>query len=206
MGVITIDASQVTNALKAIEQSATVTPQILAATLDAAVRQRMVILKANTPYSARVDPRYPVHLRDSYHYRVLGKDAREIYISPISSAWKFIYVTEGTSPHTILPNAKQAVYGLGLEHPYAYVRHPGTRPNPFHEQSEQQYTSSGMDDKINTVMANGIVNMLADTINAANMGGTSGGGGVGMGGLLSSMLGLVALLGTLTAMGGAVIA
>jgi len=208
MGVITIDASQVTNALNAIAKSGEVTPQVLAATIEAAARQRMAVLKANTPYQERVDPRYPTHLRDSYHMRMVGKDAREIYISPISSAFKFIYITEGTSPHTILPNAKKALYWPGLERPVAYVRHPGTRPNLFHEKSEQQYASSGMDDKINSITANGIANMITDTINAANSGGASptGAGGLGMGGIVSSMLGLVALLTMLGSIGSAVIA
>jgi len=208
MAFITIDASQVTKALAVIQKSGEVTPQILAATLDAAARQRITLLKANTPYQERVDPRYPIHLRDSYHYRNTKNDTREIYIAPLGSAFKFMYVTEGTAPHTILPNAKKALYWPGLERPVAYARHPGTRPNPFHEKSEQQYASSGVDDRTSAAVANGIVDMITDTINAANAGGPSstGMGGLGVSSVISSMLGLAALLSMLAGMGGAVLA
>jgi hypothetical protein len=201
MAWLTIDASQVTKALKVIEQSAEVTPQILAATLDAATRQRIALLRANTPYQERVDPRYPVHMRDSYHYRGIG-DTRQIYIEPLGSAFKFMYITEGTSAHTILPNAKKALYWPGLERPVAYARHPGTRPNPFHERSEQQYSNSGIDDMISTTTANGIVGVITDTINANN----ASMGSFGVSGILSSMLGLAALLSMLAGIGSAALA
>lgn len=207
MPLFTVDASQVTNALKVIEQSGQVTPQILKATLDAATRQRIAVLKANTPYGERVDPRYPVRLRDSYHYRSLGA-TREIYIAPLGSAFKFMYVTEGTAPHTILPNTKKSLYWPGLAHPVAYARHPGTRPNPFHERAAQQYSNSGMDERIGTMTANGIANMITSTINTSNAGSVAptGMGSLGIGsGIVSSLLGLAALLSLLGSVGGAVV-
>ena len=203
MAFITIDASQVTNALRVIEQSAQATPAVLSGVLDAAARQRIALLKANTPYQARVDPRYPTHLRDSYHYRSSGL-TREIYISPLGSAFKYMYVTEGTAAHSILPNAKRALYWPGIQggRPVASVYHPGTRANPFNERAEQQYTNGGAEAQTETAVANGYAEMITNSINAGA--GDMGGGMLsGMGGAL---LGLAALLSMLAGLGGAALA
>lgn len=206
MGVITIDASQVKNALKVIEQSADVTPALLAGLLDATTRQRMAILKANTPYQERTDPRYPTHLRDSYHMRAIGKDAREVYIAPISSAYKFLYVTEGTKSHNIFPNMQKALYWPGIQggRPVAAVYNHITKANPFHERADQQYYSSGIDAKLTSATANGIADLITNNINSRNSGNPAN--PVGLGGIATSMLGLVALLSTLISLGGAALA
>lgn len=41
------------------------------------------------------------------------------------------YVHEGTSPHTIVPVNKAALWWPGAPHPVKKVNHPGTEGNPF---------------------------------------------------------------------------
>lgn len=42
-----------------------------------------------------------------------------------------LYVHEGTSPYTIRPKSKQALFWKGAAHPVAKVNHPGIKANPF---------------------------------------------------------------------------
>lgn len=42
-----------------------------------------------------------------------------------------IWVHDGTSPYTILPSSKKALYWKGASHPVKRVNHPGIRANPF---------------------------------------------------------------------------
>lgn len=41
------------------------------------------------------------------------------------------WVIEGTPPHDIYPNSKDALWWEGAEHPVKHVRHPGTRAQNF---------------------------------------------------------------------------
>lgn len=43
-------------------------------------------------------------------------------------AW---FVHQGTSPYTIRPKTKKALYWEGAPHPVALVHHPGIKANPF---------------------------------------------------------------------------
>jgi hypothetical protein len=45
-------------------------------------------------------------------------------------AW---WVATGTDPHIIFPSKKKALFWKGAKHPVAYVEHPGTKAQPFHE-------------------------------------------------------------------------
>lgn len=41
------------------------------------------------------------------------------------------YVHDGTRPHIIRPRTKKALYWEGAPHPVRFVRHPGTKANPW---------------------------------------------------------------------------
>ena len=43
------------------------------------------------------------------------------------------FVHDGTSPYTIRPRSKKALYWQGAKHPVKSVRHPGIKANPFME-------------------------------------------------------------------------
>jgi len=42
-----------------------------------------------------------------------------------------LFVHDGTEPHLIRPNKKQALFWEGAPHPVKLVHHPGTKPIPF---------------------------------------------------------------------------
>ena len=146
-------------------------------------------LRDAAPEQQRYDARYPVKLKDSFHYRQRGELQRDIYIAPFSSAFKFIYVTEGTAPHKIRPRTKGALYWEGAPHPVLSVNHPGTRANPFHLAGLANY-DKGVAPKIHKPVAEGMANGIAAVVNA------SGGGGGDFGGFVTGVaLGSAVVLG-----------
>lgn len=59
-----------------------------------------------------------------------GEVGPNLNITPY--AW---YVHKGTDPHIIRPNKKKALYWPGAKHPVKKVKHPGSRPQPFVDQT-----------------------------------------------------------------------
>ncbi len=49
------------------------------------------------------------------------------------------FVREGTRRHPIYPIRKKALYWPGAAHPVAWVWHPGTKRNPYHERGVAHY-------------------------------------------------------------------
>jgi hypothetical protein len=188
-GLMTIDASNAITAMNIIKSSATATKSVLEVALDATTRQYIKILKSHTPVGAKVDSRNPTRLRNSYHYRS-NAGGREVYISPVHSAFKFMYVTEGTAAHIILPRNKKALSWPGIAHPVAYAYHKGTKANPFHKAAEAEFNRSA-DEKITKVIAEGIVNAVTETIdaNCQKIGFSGGGSGGNLAGALGGILG-----------------
>lgn len=71
-------------------------------------------------------------LVDTGRYRAsiawrLGRDGLGLYADIGSNVDYARYLEQGTPPHEIRPVSKRALFWKGAEHPYARVRHPGTR-------------------------------------------------------------------------------
>lgn len=72
-------------------------------------------------------------LVDTGRYRAsiawrLGRDGLGLYADVGSNLDYARFLEEGTSPHEIRPRTKQALFWKGADHPWARVRHPGTKP------------------------------------------------------------------------------
>ena len=58
------------------------------------------------------------------------------YVFTPKSSVKYIdYVVNGTGPHIIRPKGKGALYWPGARHPVKFVKHPGTKANPFYDKA-----------------------------------------------------------------------
>ena len=68
------------------------------------------------------------NLRASIGSRVEGLRQEAFVGSPVEYAG---YVHDGTRPHPIYPSAKKALFWKGAAHPVKFVRHPGTKAQPY---------------------------------------------------------------------------
>jgi hypothetical protein len=158
-GFLTIDAHELVALGRNMEEVSALTHRGLMWALTRAANQRIELLNAFAPSQVRDDERHPVKLKDSF--RVMGQGTDERYITT-DAPWKFTWVTQGTAPHLILPRYKRALWWPGLEHPVAYVNHPGTSPNPFNERVEQMVDDATIADQLIDGMARGIVYGVAN--------------------------------------------
>jgi hypothetical protein len=79
-------------------------------------------------------------LRDSIHGEA-DAEGDSVRITVSSDAPEATFVIEGTRPHDIYPRDKQALFWPSAEHPVKHVHHPGTQPNPFGEQAQEEITA-----------------------------------------------------------------
>jgi len=54
-----------------------------------------------------------------------------------------LYVRMGTRPHLIFPRYARALWWPGLDHPVAYVHHPGTKKDDYAERGLMSAIDSG---------------------------------------------------------------
>lgn len=69
------------------------------------------------------------NLRRSIDHRVAMDPTPVATVAAVSNY--AAHVEFGTSPHTILPSNKKALFWPGARHPVRGVSHPGTQPQPF---------------------------------------------------------------------------
>lgn len=119
MGLIEIKIVNI-NEIKAAFKKA---PAEMTKSLSVAVRRVIFIVEARSQRNA---PIKTGRLRGSL-YRDFGPLRGEIGYKASYAG----YVHDGTSPYTIYPNGKKALYWKGASHPVKRVAHPGIRANPF---------------------------------------------------------------------------
>jgi Bacteriophage HK97-gp10, putative tail-component len=90
------------------------------------VESRAKILASGRP-GPRVDTG---RLRASITHRLLSSP-EGVYAEVGTVVEYASFVEFGTTPHTIRPTVRKALYWKGAEHPVFVVHHPGNKPYPF---------------------------------------------------------------------------
>lgn len=109
--------------LPQIRRAFKLAPALMAKNLDSAIRKTVFYIRARAVSNAPVRTGF---LRGSA-YSTFGNLRGETGFKAKYAAW----VHEGTSPYTIRPKSKKALFWKGAGHPVAMVSHPGIRANPF---------------------------------------------------------------------------
>lgn len=142
MGIMLINSDDLTKLGDRLYDLSKATPRAIEWRLTHLANQRIKSLIEVTPSAGLsdldrpgLDIRHPVKLKDSYGM-VKSPGMREI---TTSTPYKFLWVTQGTTPHMIFPRFKKALMWPGLAHPIPWVgppytrEHPGNAPNPYHQ-------------------------------------------------------------------------
>ncbi len=177
-----IDATDLIRVAKDIEKVAAMTPRMLENALTRAANERVWLLGQLAPVQVRADPRHSQHL--AFSFSVVGSvGVREIVTDAPN---KFIWVTQGCSPHEIKPRLKKALYWPGIrdDRPVAKVNHPGSEPYPFDQMAMEAYDSMvvAMPMSVTTLFAGAGAGMAGGRAAGALGQGRTRGGGAGAAG------------------------
>lgn len=119
MGIIQIEIKNLAQIKSAFSKA----PARMMVNLNRAIRQTIFFVESA---SQRNVPVKSGRLRGSI-YRDFQPLKGELGYGAKYAGW----VHDGTSPYTIRPSGKQALYWKGAAHPVKRVNHPGIRANPF---------------------------------------------------------------------------
>lgn len=119
MSVINIEIKNI----KQIRQAFGLAPALMTKNLSTAIKQTIFFVRAKAVSNA---PVRTSNLRGSV-YQSFGPLKGEIGFNAKYAGW----VHDGTSPYTIRPKTKKALYWKGASHPMRLVRHPGIKANPY---------------------------------------------------------------------------
>lgn len=111
------------NNLPQIKEAFNKAPANMMVNLNKAIKQTVFFIQAQAMRNAPVKTG---RLRASA-YSTFSPLIGETGFTAKYAAW----VHDGTSPYTIYPNAKKALFWAGASHPVKRVNHPGIRANPF---------------------------------------------------------------------------
>lgn len=109
-------------------------PVLMVKNLDIAIRSIIFLIRAKAVANAPVKTAY---LRGSV-YNDFSPLRGEVGFKAKYASW----VHDGTSPYTIYPSSKKALFWKGASHPVRRVKHPGIRANPFLRKAVDQSASS----------------------------------------------------------------
>ena len=135
-GGITIiyDASDLKRIARNLDAAQTVTPALFRAGLIGLSEKVLRRTKGEAPKDTGL-------LAESIEYTVLSSGFGNYESRFTEGGVPYgIFVREGTRPHMIFPREKKALWWDGLPYPVAFVSHPGTSPNMYHERSVKSST------------------------------------------------------------------
>lgn len=121
MGKVTININ--IHNLSQIQEGLRKSPALMVKNLNIAIRKTIFLIEEKSTRNAPVKSGY---LRNNVH-----RNFKPLYGEFGYKAKYAVWVHDGTSPYTIYPRTKMALFWKGAAHPVKRVNHPGIRANPF---------------------------------------------------------------------------